>query len=54
MKILCFIQTLEGTANNNSLESLCAAQNIAKNNNAELHATNVAVHWAGGDHHIVE
>ncbi len=38
MKILCFIQTLEGTANNNSLESLCAAQNIAKNNNAELHA----------------
>jgi len=38
MKILCFIQTLESKANNNSLESLCAAQNIAKNNNAELHA----------------
>ena len=38
MKILCFIQTLGSKANNNSLESLCAAQNIAKNNNAELHA----------------
>ena len=38
MKILCFIQTLESKANNNSLESLCAAQNISKNNNAELHA----------------
>ena len=38
MKILCFIQTLDGKANNNSLESLCAAQNIAKNNSGELHA----------------
>lgn len=38
MKILCFIQTLEGKANNNSLESLCAAQEISKNNNAEVHA----------------
>ena len=38
MKILCFIQTLDGKANNNSLESLCAAQSIAKNNSGELHA----------------
>ena len=38
MKILCFIQTLDGKANNNSLESLCAAQSIAKNNNGEVHA----------------
>ena len=38
MKILCFIQTLEEKANNNSLESLCAAQSIAKNNSGELHA----------------
>mgnify|MGYP001244739407 CR=1 FL=1 len=38
MKILCFIQTLEGKANNNSLESLCAAQEISKKNNAEVHA----------------
>jgi len=38
VKILCFIQTLDGKANNNSLESLCAAQNIAKNNSGELHA----------------
>jgi electron transfer flavoprotein alpha subunit len=38
MKILCFIQTLDGKANNNSLESLFAAQEISKNNNAEVHA----------------
>ncbi len=38
MKILCFIQTLDGKANNNSLESLCAAQSITKNNSGELHA----------------
>ena len=38
MKILCFIQTLDGNANNNSLESLFAAQEISKNNNAEVHA----------------
>ena len=38
MKILCFIQTLDGNANNNSLESLCAAQEISKNNGAEIHA----------------
>ncbi len=38
MKILCFIQTLDGKANNNSLESLCAAQKIAKNNSGQLHA----------------
>ena len=38
MKTLCFIQTLDGKANNNSLESLCAAQSIAKNNSGELHA----------------
>jgi len=38
VKILCFIQTLDGKANNNSLESLCAAQSIAKNNSGELHA----------------
>ena len=38
MKILCFIQTLDGKANNNSLESLCAAQSITKNNGGELHA----------------
>ena len=38
MKILCFIQTLDGNANNNSLESLCAAQEISKNNGAEVHA----------------
>jgi len=38
MKILCFIQTLNGKANNNSLESLCAAQKISNNNNAEVHA----------------
>jgi len=38
MKILCFIQTLDGKANNNSLESLCAAQEISENNNAEVHA----------------
>tara|TARA_B100001142_G_scaffold301645_1_gene327441 strand:- start:5081 stop:6025 length:945 start_codon:yes stop_codon:yes gene_type:complete len=38
VKILCFIQTLDGKANNNSLESLCAAQSITKNNSGELHA----------------
>ena len=38
MKILCFIQTLDGNANNHSLESLFAAQEISKNNNAEVHA----------------
>jgi len=38
MKILCFIQTLDGNANNNSLESLCAAQEISKNNSSEVHA----------------
>jgi electron transfer flavoprotein alpha subunit len=38
MKILCFIQTLDGKANNNSLESLCAAQKISNNNSAEVHA----------------
>jgi hypothetical protein len=38
VKILCFIQTLDGKANNNSLESLCAAQSITKNNRRELHA----------------
>lgn len=38
MKILCFIQTLDGKANNNSLESLFAAQEISKNNSAEVHA----------------
>jgi len=38
MKILCFIQTLDGNANNNSLESLFAAQEISKNNSAEVHA----------------
>ena len=38
MKILCFIQTLDGNENNNSLESLFAAQEISKNNNAEVHA----------------
>jgi electron transfer flavoprotein alpha subunit len=38
MKILCFIQTLDGKANNNSLESLYAAQKISENNNAEVHA----------------
>ena len=38
MKILCFIQTLDGKANNNSLESLFSAQEISKNNNAEVHA----------------
>ena len=38
MKILCFIQTLDGKANNNSLESLFAAQEISQNNNAEVHA----------------
>ena len=38
MKILCFIQTLNGKANNNSLESLCAAQKIANKNNSEVHA----------------
>ena len=36
MKILCFIQTLDGNANNNSLESLCAAKEISKNNGAEV------------------
>ena len=38
MKILCFIQTLDGEANNNSLESLYACQKIGKNKNAEVHA----------------
>ena len=38
MKILTFIQTLDGKANNNSLESLCAAQKISNNNNGQLHA----------------
>ena len=38
MKILCFIQTIDGNAYNNSFESLFAAQEISKNNNAEVHA----------------
>ena len=38
MKFLVFIQSLESKINNNSLESLCAAQKIANKNNAEVHA----------------
>tara|TARA_Y100000590_G_C15742941_1_gene1020928 strand:- start:1286 stop:2230 length:945 start_codon:yes stop_codon:yes gene_type:complete len=38
MKILVYIQSLEGKINNNSLESLRAAQIISDNNSAEVHA----------------
>jgi len=38
MKILTFIQTNDGKINNNSLESLVAAQKIAQEKNGELHA----------------
>ena len=38
MKFLVFIQSHESKINNNSLESLCAAQKLANNHNAEVHA----------------
>ena len=38
MKIVVFIQSLDGNTNINSLESLCAAQKISETNNAEIHA----------------
>jgi len=38
MKFLVFIQSHESKINNNSLESLCAAQKMANSFNAELHA----------------
>jgi len=38
MKFLVFIQSLDSKINNNSLESLCAAQKLANNLNAEIHA----------------
>tara|TARA_Y100001970_G_scaffold193666_2_gene235338 strand:- start:517 stop:1461 length:945 start_codon:yes stop_codon:yes gene_type:complete len=38
MKFLVFIQSHESKINNNSLESLCAAQKLAASHNAEVHA----------------
>ena len=38
MKFLVYIQSHDSKINNNSLESLCAAQKMASNANAEVHA----------------
>ena len=38
MKFLVFIQSHESKIHNNSLESLSAAQKLASNHNAEVHA----------------
>ena len=38
MEIIVFIQTAEGKANNNPLESLVAAQKISQQNNSNVHA----------------
>ena len=38
MEIVVFIQSIDGIPNNNSLESLCAAQKISETKNGNVHA----------------